>query len=1237
MTVKRVRCEEFDQKIPKNQPKLKCSVCIKFKHLKCQKLTKADASYLLHLKIDWTCHECITSILPVNGCSAPKRSKTTRIIGPKFKVKCSSCSGFSYTPTNVRTCEYCESQVHTKCWNNALGCTACCESIIPGFHAYTYEILGDPYLKNDKSYNPYKSSHYTQLIGDMFEGNDGNNDFQDLSELLVSCKYKKPEQAHVTTPSSNELSLLSLNIQTLSFAKIAHLRENINYYEQFDALLFNEANCCVEKLPNQYNDILLENFHKPIVKPPARASGKGGGLVTYINKRICDENDIEEFDPYSEEDNNSGEFQFFKIKNCKGNRKTIILGNIYRSPASSNKPEKFNNLFDKILQKLNTNRYANKIKYLVGDINQDLIKYDNDDDCQNLIDNAHNNGFVQIVSRPTRITEHSATLIDHVYTNNIDSTLSCNILTLDISDHLATHTRVTLGTSTAQSRRISAQVKNDKGNLRIFNEANDIKFRQLIHEETWEEVLSDTLDAQTAYNKFDEIYTKHYNAAYPLRSERVRRKNERKNPKPWILPWLEDACARKNNLFHEFVNTPSPENKAKYDKLNEFCAKHIDIAKIKYHKKYFEKYKDNSRKQWQMINSLLNRNKKGNGFINRIVDLDGNSKNKSDDIAESFNKYFCNIASNLKQSSICPEGMGNSTYNEFLKNPVSNSMHLNDTDSSEVYDIIKQLKNKTTRDKKISALKIANDSYLFTAALAGIINKSFQQGIFPEELKIAKVVPVYKEGPKTDVSNYRPISLLSSLSKIYEKIMHARILNFLNSNNSLFEMQYGFRPGRSCEHALLNAQNTLLDSMNKRQISLLLLIDFSKAFDMVDHGILLKKLHHYGIRGPPLNWLRSYLRNRKQFVSVNNTDSSTVDITYGVPQGSILGPLLFIIYINDIPEISSFAKFILYADDANIIVTANTLDEVYHHLQCLITNLVKWVYCNGLALNLKKTKYMIFSRSKVDLPCPLIISQRPIERQEETRFLGVIVDEKLNWSRHVKTILSKMSRYVGIMYKIKKLLPLTARLQIYHSFIQSHINYCSLVWGFCCKSNIESIFIKQKKGMRAVIPGFINYNYRDGIIPGHTKTFFNEYKILTVHNIIVLNALIMIEKTRTFPSLLPPSILATIPTNSPVPGSTYHDCEIWLQAYNTITFRNSLFFKGPMLYSTTGIIDNVEKSKITSLKLFRNKVRSAILGCQNEGEGSEWEIDNFVSSKIKGLRTITNRRRKEIVRYTDFY
>ena len=443
----------------------------------------------------------------------------------------------------------------------------------------------------------------------------------------------------------------------------------------------------------------------------------------------------------------------------------------------------------------------------------------------------------------------------------------------------------------------------------------------------------------------------------------------------------------------------------------------------------------------------------------------------------------------------------------------------------------------------------------------------------------------------------------------------------MESNDSLYEGQYGFRSGRSCEHALLNAQNLILQNLSKNQISLLLLIDFSKAFDMVDHAILVRKLKHYGIRGFALKWLESYLSGRKQFVSINEANSETLEMEYGVPQGSILGPLLFIIYINDIPEIAKYAKFILYADDANIILTANTIEEINTQLKNLTNELLKWTNCNGLALNLKKTNYMIFSRShNIELPEPLIVSETLIEHKHEARFLGVIMDESLNWSCHVKAVQSKMSRYVGIMYKIKKFLPLNARQQIYHSFVQSYVNYCSLVWGFTAKSNIDSLFTKQKKALRAVIPGFINYKYKDGKIPGHTKSKFSEYKILTIHNIIALNVFLFLHKIHNYPTLLPKSIRETIPVNSPVAGSNHESCESWLKIYNNTFYNKSVFFKGPLLLSGTTIYENLPLTSFRAMKLYKKNIKEALLNIQSSGDSDDWQNNNFILYDFSGLR-----------------
>ena len=225
------------------------------------------------------------------------------------------------------------------------------------------------------------------------------------------------------------------------------------------------------------------------------------------------------------------------------------------------------------------------------------------------------------------------------------------------------------------------------------------------------------MNAQSQYEKFDKIYMRHYNNAYPLNHDkRTRRKNERKNPKPWILPWLENATA---------------ENKTKYDKMNEFCDKHIDIAKLRYRKKYFDDYKDNSRKQWQMINELLNR-RKGNIRVNKLMDKDGKVHNTPTAIAENFNEYFANIASNLKNEIVNRSDVtAGESYKKILQQPVENELCLSNVSPHEVHKVVKNFKNKSTLDTKISALKIANNSLNFTSILAKIINKSFNEGVFP--------------------------------------------------------------------------------------------------------------------------------------------------------------------------------------------------------------------------------------------------------------------------------------------------------------------------------------------------------------------------------------------------------------------------------------------------------------------------------------------------------------------------
>ena len=296
--------------------------------------------------------------------------------------------------------------------------------------------------------------------------------------------------------------------------------------------------------------------------------------------------------------------------------------------------------------------------------------------------------------------------------------------------------------------------------------------------------------------------------------------------------------------------------------------------------------------------------------------------------------------------------------------------------------------------------------------------------------------------------------------------------------------------------------------------------------------------------------------------------------------------------------------------------------EIEDRLEELTRALIRWVNSNGLLLNLKKTNYMLFSSQRTVQNLNLVLNNVPIQRVSEARFLGVIVDDKLTWTHHIKTLKSKMSRYIGIMYRIKSSIPLAVRIQIYHSFVQCHLNFCSLVWGFSSKSNIESLFTKQKKGMRAIMPGYINYYYKDGILPTSTKNKFNEYEILTVHNIVVRNAQIFMQKVYNFRHLLPTSVRETISPLAPRRNcdSDHETCQEWLENIGSHVYRNSLFFKGPLIYIHPDTEKLLTPSAILSINVYKAEAKKALLKSQALGEVNDWKTNNFLLFGISGLR-----------------
>lgn len=362
-------------------------------------------------------------------------------------------------------------------------------------------------------------------------------------------------------------------------------------------------------------------------------------------------------------------------------------------------------------------------------------------------------------------------------------------------------------------------------------------------------------------------------------------------------------------------------------------------------------------------------------------------------------------------------------------------------------------------------MKLIKDvATIILPVLVHIYNSSFTSGIFLDDLKIARVTPIYKAGDKREFKNHRPVSVLNSFSKILEKLMSNRVHDFCQNYNIFIPEQYGFRMDKSTELALISFTNDVLTSFDRRTYTVATFLDLSKAFDTVDHEILSHKLEHYGIS------FQSFLSNRKQFVQYKNTSSKTLSIVYGVPQGSILGPLLFLLYVNDVTHSSPLSKFILFADDCTLYKSNTDLPLLISQMNQELFLLGKWIRSNKPALNIDKTNYIIFHRNK-HMPANLEylrINRAVIKQVFSTRFLGVIVDDKISWSMHIKTVCNKVNKMCGIMQLTSHLLTKEARRHVYHTLLYPSITYCNTVWAKVPTSNTKSLIIAQKRAVQII-------------------------------------------------------------------------------------------------------------------------------------------------------------------------
>ena len=876
-------------------------------------------------------------------------------------------------------------------------------------------------------------------------------------ETAKQSSYTSVENLNSLISNKNFVSFMTYNIRSF----------NANADTFFS--MFQNNNCFPKILTlteTWFSDSNMEDIPGYSSYHTIRTSGRSGGVSTFVKEEL-DSCLLTEFT-----------FSNTDIEVCSVrvsiNSLPVIIVSIYRPHSGT--VSNFNNYLSRFFDNPSI---RNNLCVVLGDLNINILT--DSPDTNSFIYNMQSHHFYPFVTKPTRfspVNGISSTLLDHVWCNNLNLENSCSIIMNDFTDHCPVLFQLNLGNvSETASEKI-------KITFRCINEANRGLFEDKLSNFDWRTLKTNDVNSylENLLNTINSLYCE----SFPLKIKFVSKKQI---SKPWITPGIKKLIYLKSKYFQllKLGIITNAENNTFKNRIKSI----IEKSKKSYLNNYFIKYKSNLRKTWEMIKVLTAKNFTCKN-IKRIV-WNSIEYTTDYDIANAFNRFFCSVAVDLDNC------LPNSTTDplNFLNRNNLNSFYLYPVTPSECCKIVKSLKNSKQKINSISLPMFKLFVNYFVDVLCDLINTAFSSGIFPDLLKIAQTIPIFKKGDNSNISNYRPISTLPFISKVFEKLMHARIVKYLMKNQILTSNQYGFLKGKSTEGATLKLVEYLHETLNSRLISINVFIDFKKAFDTLNHGILARKLEAYGIRGPPLRLIVNYLQNRTQYVKINGTFSNVGHLTLGIPQGSVLGPLLFLIYINDLPNISENFQSIMFADDTTLSFRGGNPAELTRLCNAELSGFSEWAIANRLSISSEKTFFNVVSNLSIDQNFLRVsLNNRPIVHTSPITYLGVVFDEKLRFREHIEFISCKISKSIGVLNRIKHFTPHFTMKTLYYSLIHPYLNYYNLIWGGTFQTHLDPLFVLQKKAIRIIN----NVSYLH-----HTHELFFRNKILKLNDIHKLN------------------------------------------------------------------------------------------------------------------------------------